>query len=602
MKRIALFVLAIFAVTAFANPFSDVKFNHWAYDAVSKLSAKGIVTGYPDGTFKGDKAVTRYDMAVIIARLLEKMNTTPSVKGKMAKGDLDSVQKLVVEFADELSLLGVKVTALEDEMSAVKDDLAVLKEDVKTIKATGGQGGKIRITGDIRSRFEDYGYDEAAVEAAANENIFEQKLGLNLDMMIDPDVTACLRLEKFGYWNTQMGDWSGQQAAGTGALALQRDTDLRAYLAYIQVKDFFGWADQVRFGRQRIALGHNLTIKGVADGITFLKTVDNKRDIVCRIGGLKFDDSFTIVNDVNNDNDGLDLAYMDWTFDLHDVMAELYIINARDAFSADGVGLCDATTTWKHVKRHTWYGLAVSGNPVPELTLWGEYSWLKWDESVDVDGNLGTEDGDAGFLFGLNWDANKKTVVKLQYTKFDQWFFRPQNGAMRTLWDYDTYLDGSDYLYDVAGYRADFDDIMAEVGYQMTDKSLMTVRYEAINDNTNLVANQISDDRNIFTGIFKYQYKPNTAISFLYRQINCEDASTTNNVDSYVNPATNTVAIPTIHVVGGAANGGREVRYGDVTNQNILNPDTTALQGAGVGDVYNVSDVTLFRMQLDVNF
>ena len=73
MKRFALFVLMAFVlstVAATANPFSDVPFSHWAYDAVNKLAAKGLLQGYPDGTYKGEKHVTRYALAMVIAKML----------------------------------------------------------------------------------------------------------------------------------------------------------------------------------------------------------------------------------------------------------------------------------------------------------------------------------------------------------------------------------------------------------------------------------------------------------------------------------------------------------------------------------------------------
>ena len=62
---------AIFAATAVlgvttafaANPFSDVTPDSWAYQAVSQLANAGIVNGYPDGTFKGQNNITRYEMA-----------------------------------------------------------------------------------------------------------------------------------------------------------------------------------------------------------------------------------------------------------------------------------------------------------------------------------------------------------------------------------------------------------------------------------------------------------------------------------------------------------------------------------------------------------
>ena len=66
-----LLVAALFFVLvapAFSAPlFGDVPDEHWARDAVANLAAKGLVEGYPDGTFKGDRAATRYEMAMVIA-------------------------------------------------------------------------------------------------------------------------------------------------------------------------------------------------------------------------------------------------------------------------------------------------------------------------------------------------------------------------------------------------------------------------------------------------------------------------------------------------------------------------------------------------------
>jgi hypothetical protein len=576
MKSIMILVLCAFTVAAFANPFSDVKFNHWAYDAVTQLAAKGIITGYPDGTFKGNKAVTRYDMAVIIARLLEKMNTTPGIKAKMSKGDLDSVQKLVVEFADELSLLGVKVTALEDEMSAVKDDLAVIKEDVKTLKATGGQGGKIKITGDNLVRFSDFSWNDDAVQARLNDSHFVDRLGLNFDMMIDPDVTSVLRIEKFSFWNSGAGDW----AAGNGVSLLNfrphPDTDFNTALAYIQIKDFFGWADQMRFGRQRVAIGHDLLMKGVVDGITGMKAVDHKRNIIARVGGLKMDDTDTGNGSPavsKNDNSGLDLMYTDWTFDLKDVMAEIYYVNQRNP---------NSPTATLGVNSSAWYGAALSGNPVPELTLYGEYSWMRWDNSIVINGE--SEHGDNGYLAGLNWDINKKTGLKAQYTRFEQYFGRPQSATGNTVWDIDSYLDPDEtFLYDAAGYRADFSDIMAEISHNLSEKSTLTARYESIADDADYAAGINADDRIVLTGIFKYQYKPNTALRLTYRDINTEDNTVTNTVTGNVG----VVGTAAANVHGAVCDNYGNVAYGGLDAN---------------GNQLVVDDVRELRLQLDVNF
>ena len=88
-----------------ANPFSDVPAGHWAYDSISNLVDAGVIEGYPDGSFGGDKLMTRYEMAQIVAKA-------------MAKGA--NVDRLAAEFADELDALGVRVAALEKKADNVK--------------------------------------------------------------------------------------------------------------------------------------------------------------------------------------------------------------------------------------------------------------------------------------------------------------------------------------------------------------------------------------------------------------------------------------------------------------------------------------------------
>ena len=97
--------LGVTASAYAANPFSDVPAGHWAYDSISKLAAAGIIEGYGDDTFRGDRLMTRYEMAQIVAKA-------------MAKGA--NVDKLAAEFADELDALGVRVAALEKKVDNVK--------------------------------------------------------------------------------------------------------------------------------------------------------------------------------------------------------------------------------------------------------------------------------------------------------------------------------------------------------------------------------------------------------------------------------------------------------------------------------------------------
>lgn len=97
--------LGVTASAYAANPFSDVPAGHWAYDSINKLAAAGVIEGYGDATFGGDKLMTRYEMAQIVAKA-------------MAKGV--NVDKLAAEFADELDNLGVRVANLEKKADNVK--------------------------------------------------------------------------------------------------------------------------------------------------------------------------------------------------------------------------------------------------------------------------------------------------------------------------------------------------------------------------------------------------------------------------------------------------------------------------------------------------
>lgn len=77
--------------------FPDVAVNHWAYEAVSDLSRRGLVEGYPDGTFGGDRLLTRYEFAQIVYRAIQDGVTVDD--------------RLVTEFSPEMALFRVDTVA-----------------------------------------------------------------------------------------------------------------------------------------------------------------------------------------------------------------------------------------------------------------------------------------------------------------------------------------------------------------------------------------------------------------------------------------------------------------------------------------------------------
>ncbi|MEG6586667.1 S-layer homology domain-containing protein [Dendrosporobacter sp. 1207_IL3150] len=101
--------LALTCTTYAANTsFSDVPVKHWAYDAVTKLAKAGLVDGSQDGTFRGDRAMSRYEMAILVSKTMDKYE----------KADADQkviIDQLSAEFASELNKLGARVAKVESK-------------------------------------------------------------------------------------------------------------------------------------------------------------------------------------------------------------------------------------------------------------------------------------------------------------------------------------------------------------------------------------------------------------------------------------------------------------------------------------------------------
>ena len=164
--------LGVTASAYAANPFSDVPAGHWAYDAVNKLAAEGVVDGYPDGTYGGDKLMTRYEMAQIVAKA-------------MAKGA--NVDKLAAEFADELDSLGVRVANLEKKADNVK------------------------ITGEVRASYRDVDTDAAGHDG--HEGLLRSRLWVNGQINEDWSYTGMFENNQdFGDNDSEEDDLDFQRA------------------------------------------------------------------------------------------------------------------------------------------------------------------------------------------------------------------------------------------------------------------------------------------------------------------------------------------------------------------------------------------------------
>ena len=266
MKKFALVLLLVLALTipALANPFVDVPLTHWAYDAVQVLAAKGVIIGYPDGTFGGQRTLTRYEFAEATARLLAYVEQY----GGLAE-DVEILSKLAVEFADELANLGVTVADLEATVGEHSEAIAAMKAVVDKHERFFEP---VKVTGTWKADYEKevYSLTWAALASASLTDRVDLKLAaeinpettaevqLRIDNVLNGPVTITPRkynLRYAGDWNLWVSSDIAPDTIGLGLLydfgeneefpgdwaqwEWDSDEDLGTWTAFMSVEDFY---------------------------------------------------------------------------------------------------------------------------------------------------------------------------------------------------------------------------------------------------------------------------------------------------------------------------------------------------------------------------
>ena len=209
--------LAVLAATAVlgvtsafaANPFSDVTPQDWAYQAVAQLASQGIVNGYPDGTFKGQHNITRFEMAQMVAKAMARQDRVDAEQNAI-------INRLANEFATELNNLGVRVSTLENKV------------------------GNFSFTGDARLRYE-------AKENDGRHSKFDYRGRVQFEATVNDNTKAVVRLatddKEFG-------------AAGNPKTSIDR----------VYVQHNFGKYATTTVGRQDLAIGNGLAYDDTFEG------------------------------------------------------------------------------------------------------------------------------------------------------------------------------------------------------------------------------------------------------------------------------------------------------------------------------------------------
>jgi len=179
----AFLLVGCFTIPAFAGPFTDVPTDHWAYEAIDKLQSEGFIEGYPDGTFKGDRSFTRYEMAMVVARLWDRLDSM--LKGTGASGDFatkadleeykDLVDNLMNEFQGEIAKIKGDVNKANSRLDDVEKRLSALERVKRSIEFSGL----------LRTRIESIITDNTKPASAASYNRSFDGFSGNLDSMIN---------------------------------------------------------------------------------------------------------------------------------------------------------------------------------------------------------------------------------------------------------------------------------------------------------------------------------------------------------------------------------------------------------------------------------
>ena len=208
--------LAVLAATAVlgvtsafaANPFADVTPQDWAYQAVAQLASQGVVNGYPDGTFKGQNNITRYEMAQMVAKAMVRQDRVDAEQNAI-------INRLANEFSAELNNLGVRVATLENKV------------------------GNFKFTGDARLRYT--GTEDA------RKSKFDYRGRVKFEATVNDNTKAVVRLmgsKEFG-------------KAGNPNTAIDR----------VYVQHNFGKYATVAAGRQDLVVGNGFAFDGAFEGV-----------------------------------------------------------------------------------------------------------------------------------------------------------------------------------------------------------------------------------------------------------------------------------------------------------------------------------------------
>ncbi len=268
---VSLAVASITASGAYAQDgsFKDVPNDHWAYAAIEKLTAQNpkIFIGDPDGMMRGKRNLTRYEMAVIIARLLENIEASYAKKGTLvggvnppapdlseyakksdlaglaSKADVDAIRKLTGEFQVELNTLGVDMTAVKKRLDGLEGRVTKIEDTLAKLPKVNGQLS-VYMRGNQRDRNGKRIIDrDGYLVGGQNRTLLNDTRvlhDLDLNLTAKPDEKTTLEATiNFGNYLSYVGavnQFAGNRSNATGTTPVGQDQVTTLYKALVRVE------------------------------------------------------------------------------------------------------------------------------------------------------------------------------------------------------------------------------------------------------------------------------------------------------------------------------------------------------------------------------
>ena len=490
---LAVVALVAFAAPAFAaNPFMDVPAGHWAYDAVAQLAADGIVSGYPDGAFKGAQPATRYEVASVVARALAKLDAD-----KASKQDLEMLKKLVMEFKDELDALGVKVDGIDKRV-------AVLEKNIGGWKL----GGQFWFDASAQS---DRGDGSKWSELGGKYEIRKERVRLTLTKQIDENTSFYTQFRS----GTNMGKRSfANQWTGIG------DETFRIRDVWVDTK--LPYDINYRFGRFTYDPEdeHGLYVDN--DALFGDYRMDGFR-------ASKNWGTFTATayigrntnSNTDDDNDAMNYA-LDFFWQPNE---KFFGGIGGNWFKGDDADYND--TNDMSVKTYNVYA---SFNFTPEVALQGIYYWQDLDDTSATHDSIMYEDSPKAWkaVLDVKQDLLKFTAFRFEYAQIDNSFLGndPYNMGVDTAMVPSILDNWGKAGFDYSGTTKLY---FALANQKWNDKWSSYLRYA----HADLDSEAVDDATEWGVGI-KYQYTPAIAFRLAYDQVGHGDYGAYTDTDKVV--------------------------------------------------------------------